>query len=84
MPSAWQLTPHEVAGVAVYLRSLGTVPAEVLPGDIACGSRIYQAKGCAGRPMIDGQGGGFGPELSDIGGMTKRCVRRAHDFSDGI
>src|SRR5262249_26781278 len=42
MPGAWQLTPHEVASVAGYVRSLGAVPQERLTGDIARGERIYE------------------------------------------
>src|SRR6202166_2033338 len=33
MPGAWQLTPREVASVAVFVRSLGKVPPKLLPGD---------------------------------------------------
>jgi len=37
MPGAWQLDDHEVASVAAYVRSLGAVPPEHLPGDAARG-----------------------------------------------
>jgi cytochrome c oxidase cbb3-type subunit 3 len=67
MPGAWQLHPREVASVAVYVRSLGAVPPELLPGDAASGERIYQAKGCAACHMVAGKGEGFGPELTAIG-----------------
>jgi putative heme-binding domain-containing protein len=67
MPGAWQLTPREVMSVAAYVRSLGAIPPEKLPGDAARGERIYQAKGCAACHIVDGKGEGFGPELSDIG-----------------
>lgn len=67
MPGAWQLAPREVASVALYVRSLGKVPPEVLPGDAARGARVYESKGCAGCHMIGGKGQGFGPELTSIG-----------------
>jgi len=67
MPGAWQLTPREVASVAAYVRSLGAVPQQMLPGDVARGAHVYQAKGCGACHMIAGQGEGFGPELTDIG-----------------
>jgi putative heme-binding domain-containing protein len=67
MPGAWQLNPREVYSVAAYVRSLGTIPPEVLPGDPVKGERVYQAKGCAGCHMVAGKGEGFGPELTDIG-----------------
>jgi putative heme-binding domain-containing protein len=67
MPGAWQLNEHEVHSVAAYVRSLGALPPEALPGDAARGERVYQSKGCAGCHMVDGKGDGFGPELTDIG-----------------
>ena len=67
MPGAWQLHPDEVAGVAAYVRSLGTVPPEALPGDRARGERLYEARGCPGCHMVAGRGEGFGPELTAIG-----------------
>src|SRR5580658_9384620 len=33
MPGAWQLNAHEVTSVGAYVRSLGAIPPEVLPGD---------------------------------------------------
>jgi cytochrome c oxidase cbb3-type subunit 3 len=67
MPGAWQLTPHEVASVAAFVKSLGAMPAEPVAGDPSRGERVYLAKGCAGCHMVRGQGSGFGPELTDIG-----------------
>jgi cytochrome c oxidase cbb3-type subunit 3 len=67
MPGAWQLHPREVASVAAYVRSFGTIAPEKLPGDAARGARVYLSKGCAGCHIIAGKGEGFGPELSDIG-----------------
>ena len=67
MPGAWQLNDHEVASVAAYVRSLGAVPPEHLPGDAARGVKVYAAKGCASCHMIDGLGEGIGPELSAVG-----------------
>jgi putative heme-binding domain-containing protein len=67
MPGAWQLHPREVASVGAYVKSLGAIPPEVLPGDPGRGERIYQNKGCTGCHMIAGKGEGFGPELTDIG-----------------
>jgi putative heme-binding domain-containing protein len=67
MPGAWQLSPREIYSVASYVRSLGAVPPESLPGDASLGERVFAAKGCAGCHMIAGKGDGFGPELTDIG-----------------
>jgi putative heme-binding domain-containing protein len=67
MPGAWQLHEREVAGVAAYVRSLGAVPPEKLPGDPLRGAAVYDRKGCSGCHMNAGTGQGIGPELSDIG-----------------
>lgn len=67
MPAAWQLNPHEVAAVAAYVRSLGAVPPELLPGDAGRGKLVYERGGCANCHMIAGAGAGFGPELTDAG-----------------
>jgi cytochrome c oxidase cbb3-type subunit III len=67
MPGAWQLNVREVYSLAQYVRSLGAIPPETLPGDSGRGEHIYQSKGCAGCHMIAGKGEGFGPELTDIG-----------------
>jgi putative heme-binding domain-containing protein len=67
MPGSWQLNTREVISVAAYVRSLGAIPPEVLPGDAARGERVYQSKGCGGCHVVAGKGEGYGPELSDIG-----------------
>ena len=76
MPGAWQLHPDEVAGVAAYVRSLGALPQETVPGDSARGSRIFAASGCAGCHMVAGQGEGFGPELTSIGARRSAVFLR--------
>jgi cytochrome c oxidase cbb3-type subunit 3 len=67
MPGAWQLNPREVAGVAAYVRSLGSTPPEILAGDPTRGEAVYESKGCPSCHMAGGKGEGIGPELSDIG-----------------
>jgi cytochrome c oxidase cbb3-type subunit 3 len=67
MPGAWQLNAHEVSSVAAYVRSLGALPPEKLPGNATAGERLFQSKGCAGCHVVAGKGAGFGPELTEIG-----------------
>jgi len=67
MPEAWFLSEKDVANVAAFVRSLGKVTIEPLPGDIARGERIFASSGCSGCHIVGGQGSGFGPELSDVG-----------------
>jgi putative heme-binding domain-containing protein len=76
MPGAWQLHPDEVAGVAAYVRSLGALPQETVPGDSSRGSRIFAASGCARCHMVAGQGEGFGPELTSIGARRSAAYLR--------
>jgi cytochrome c oxidase cbb3-type subunit III len=76
MPGAWQLHPNELAGVASYVRSLGAIPPETLPGDATRGARVYESKGCSGCHMITGKGEGFGPELTGIGARRSAAFLR--------
>jgi cytochrome c oxidase cbb3-type subunit III len=76
MPGAWQLNPNDVAKVAGYVRSLGNVPEEKIPGDATKGAAIYRAKGCEACHMIRGAGEGLGPELTDIGARRNAAYLR--------
>jgi cytochrome c oxidase cbb3-type subunit 3 len=76
MPASWQLHPSEVSGVAAFVRSLGALPPETLPGDPARGAQLFQSKGCAGCHIVAGKGEGFGPELSGIGARRSSAFLR--------
>lgn len=76
MPRAWQLDPQEVARVAQYVRSLGSLPPEQIAGDPVKGAALYQAKGCAACHLIRGVGEGLGPELTDIGARRNAAYLR--------
>jgi cytochrome c oxidase cbb3-type subunit 3 len=76
MPGAWQLHPDEVAGIAAYVRSLGALPQENVPGDSARGSRIFGTSGCAECHMVAGRGEGLGPELTSIGARRSAVFLR--------
>lgn len=67
MPAAWFLAPEEIANVAAYVRTLGKVSPEALPGDPARGKAIYARSGCSGCHILAGEGSGYGPELTDVG-----------------
>lgn len=67
MPEAWYLSKEEIASVAAYVRSLGNVPPETLPGDPARGKAIYTRSGCSACHILNGEGSGYGPELTDVG-----------------
>ena len=76
MPEFWQLSDREVASVAVYVKSLGAVPLEPVPGDAAHGRQLYAAQGCAACHMISGVGSGYGPELTEIGAKRSPAFLR--------
>jgi cytochrome c oxidase cbb3-type subunit 3 len=67
MPGGWYLTPQDIANVAAFVRSLGNVPPEKLPGDSQRGEVIYARSGCAACHILAGRGAGFGPELTEVG-----------------
>jgi putative heme-binding domain-containing protein len=67
MPGAWQLNAREVEAVSAFVRTLGNVPVERLPGDPHRGAQLFQSKGCNFCHIVSGQGVGYGPELTEIG-----------------
>jgi cytochrome c oxidase cbb3-type subunit III len=67
MPEAWYMSEKDVVNVVAYVRSLGTIPTEPVPGDATRGARIYAKSGCANCHIIAGEGKGFGPELTEVG-----------------
>ncbi len=67
MAPAFWLSEREIVQVAAYVRSLGQRPEEALPGDPAGGRDIYARAGCATCHMLNGEGTGIGPDLSDVG-----------------
>ncbi len=74
MPDGWYLSPDDIANLAAFVRSLGAVPKETLPGNPARGELLYRRGGCSGCHILAGQGSGFGPELTGIG--VKRGAAR--------
>lgn len=68
MDGAWQLSDSEVARIVAYVRSLGQTSSTLAPGDPVRGRALYDKLGCAGCHIVNGEGRGFGPELSSIGG----------------
>jgi cytochrome c oxidase cbb3-type subunit 3 len=67
MPRTWQMTDHEIWLVVAYVRSLGRVAVEKLPGDPTLGKALFAAHGCGGCHMVNGAGGSLGPELDEVG-----------------
>jgi putative heme-binding domain-containing protein len=66
MPPAWFLTEDDLGNVAAYVRSLGKIAPEPLPGNAAHGAVIFAKAGCANCHIFAGPGVGFGPDLTKI------------------
>ena len=67
MPRHGSLNTRELWNVAAYVRSLGVVPREDLPGDPVKGRELYEATLCSTCHIVNGEGMALGPDLSDIG-----------------
>jgi cytochrome c oxidase cbb3-type subunit 3 len=68
MPGAEAMSHHEELQTAAFVRSLGKVPQQAVPGDPAHGAEIYRTKGnCGTCHSIAGEGGVGGPDLTQIG-----------------
>jgi cytochrome c oxidase cbb3-type subunit III len=67
MPEAWYLSDEEIANLAGYVKSLGTIPPEKVPGDAGAGAQVYAQSGCSMCHILGAKGQGFGPDLSEVG-----------------
>jgi len=78
MPPAWVMIMKEIWQTAGYVRSLGQTTPEAVPGDAARGAQLFRAKGnCTLCHTVSGQGGTFGPELTEIGARRSASYLRA-------
>ena len=67
------LQQGEAPYIAAYVRTLGQVPVEPVPGDPAKGAELFKTKGaCMTCHTLNGQGMAIGPDLTEIG--LKRSV----------
>ena len=66
MPGSF-LTPIQVSSIAAYVKTLGRVEPEEIPGDASRGQEVYASLECALCHTLGGQGGILGPRLDDIG-----------------
>lgn len=72
------MSAREVWQVVAYVRSLGRLEREPLPGDAVRGAGVYRAQRCAACHTIEGRGGPTGPDLTDVGARSSPAfIRRA-------
>jgi cytochrome c oxidase cbb3-type subunit 3 len=68
MPGADTMSEHEVRQTAAYVRSLGKIAAQPVPGNAAHGAEVFRGKGgCVSCHAIHGEGGIVGPDLAAVG-----------------
>jgi len=73
----WALSDRSVRQTAAYVRSLGRMPPEHVPGDPTRGLTVYQKSDCVMCHTIRGIGGVTGPDLSAIGAVRGAAALRA-------
>jgi putative heme-binding domain-containing protein len=76
MPRIRRFTEGELQQLVAYVRSIGRVSQERVPGDAKKGAAIYKNLGCASCHIVDGAGGNLGPDLSDVGIMRGTAYLR--------
>jgi putative heme-binding domain-containing protein len=64
------MSARETWQVVAFVRTLGRMKREPLPGDASRGAQLYQTSGCAACHTINGRGGPTGPDLTDIGARS--------------
>ena len=66
MPEGWFFSDEEIASIAAYVRSLGKIPAEPLPGDATRGAAVFSKSSCSRCHLFAGAGLAFGPDLTGV------------------
>jgi putative heme-binding domain-containing protein len=78
MPAGYAVDTRETWELAAFVRSLGRMAPETVPGDAKHGQEVYRTKGrCAQCHINGGQGGSLGPELTEIGSRRSAAHLRA-------
>jgi len=78
MPAGYAVDTLETWQLAAYIRSLGRMAPESVPGDAKRGQELYRSKGrCSQCHIIGGQGGSLGPELTEIAARRSAAHLRA-------
>ncbi len=76
MPSFASLGEEKLWQLVDYVSSFGQAAGAAASGDPQKGKAIYDASGCSGCHMIDGQGGSSGPDLSKVGTIRSAALLR--------
>lgn len=77
MSGFWNLSEDEARLLTAYVRSLGTLPPEVIPGDSSRGRALYLGAGACGTcHVVRGDGTGWAPDLTDVGRRLNATMLR--------
>jgi len=83
--NGFSMSADEAGQVVGYLRTLGhTADTEIAKGDPAKGKSVYESSGCANCHIINGEGGGIGPELTRVGSMRGPTYFRTTLLTPGV
>jgi metallo-beta-lactamase class B len=83
MPRIRRFTDNEMQQLVAYVRSIGKIAEEKVPGDKQKGAEVYRSLGCAGCHIVNGTGGNLGPDLSDVGYMRSAASLRQSILDPG-
>ena len=67
MPRIRRFTESELQQLVAYVRSVGKMSQDRVPGDAKKGAAIYKNLACSSCHIVAGEGGTLGPDLTDIG-----------------
>lgn len=76
MPRIRRFTEGELRQLVAYVRSVGKLPPERVPGDAKRGAALYKNLACSSCHIVGGEGGTIGPDLTDIGLMRGAAYLR--------
>jgi cytochrome c oxidase cbb3-type subunit 3 len=76
MPRIRRFTQNELQQLVAYVRSLGKMAQDRVPGDAKKGAAIYRNLACSSCHIVAGEGGNLGPDLTDIGVMRGAAYLR--------
>jgi cytochrome c oxidase cbb3-type subunit III len=76
MPPSWHLGLTGPKQVAAYVRALGQIKETAVTGNAASGRSVFDKSGCGACHIVNGEGSGLGPELTDIGLRRTAAVLR--------
>lgn len=67
MPRVRRFTESELQQLVAYVRSVGKITPDRVPGDAKKGAALYKTLACSSCHIVAGEGGTLGPDLTDIG-----------------